>query len=120
MDKQYKIAVYGTLKRGGGLHKHLESSEFIKTDKVRGELYGYEIKGEVCIPMLTDGESLIEVEIYNVDERTFAILNGIELNAGYHIYLLETESGETVYVWRYFKDQVQGLTKIDKFPVTTE
>lgn len=92
-----KIAVYGTLRKGKPLHGHLEDAIFLGEDWVEGyELY---VDG---LPYAVRGNGKLKVEVYEVDEETFELLNNIEVGAGYMPVEVNTEFGEAVlWEWKY-------------------
>lgn len=91
-----KVAVYGTLKKGGRLHMHMQSIEasFIE-DAVLKDHQMYNLG---WFPAIIEKEgSKINVEVYDVDENGLRRLDGIE---GYpHLYQRkDTEHGLVYYM----------------------
>lgn len=73
------VAVYGTLKRGYGNHRLLESSTLVDTDVVND--YDLTFSGSIgTFPVAMPGEGRVHVEIYDIgdDESTLRRLDSLE------------------------------------------
>lgn len=97
----HKVFVYGTLKKGQGLSRALDTSKFIREDETTDKmcmlnLHAY--PGVVREPKL----STIKGELYEVDDETFKTLDHIE---GYpRLYTrqeIKLRSNETAWIYIY-------------------
>lgn len=81
MSKQL-VAVYGTLKRGYGNHRLLETSKFLGTDRIEGfdmyNLYSGGFPGILHSKSVRSVENTIFIEVFEVDEDTFMRLDCLE------------------------------------------
>lgn len=97
-----KLFVYGTLKKGYALHDfYLGTSEFIKKDFVRGELYA--LNGLPFLLIGKDRTSKVPGEVYNVNNKTFMSIKEMEEDAGYKTIKILTIGRESVYAFSYDK-----------------
>ena len=89
-----KIAVYGTLRRSGELHNYyLKGAKYLGEDWIEGfELY------VDSLPRAIKGNGRLKVEVFEVDETTFNIINEMETSANYKIITIKTKFGEA-YMW---------------------
>ena len=107
------IGVYGTLKKEFRNHFILEGSVFRGYDKVKGQLYD----SNSDYPILTEGGKLIDVELYDVNDITFEIINRLETRVGYDPVVKETVSGKNIIVFTMTKEQVVGLDTISHWSI---
>ncbi|MCD6157282.1 MAG: gamma-glutamylcyclotransferase [Euryarchaeota archaeon] len=89
-----KIVVYGTLRRSCELHSYyLRNARFLGEDWIEGfELY------VDSLPRAVKGKGRIKVEVFEVDEATFKVINEMEISANYRIIKVNTKYGEA-YMW---------------------
>ncbi len=106
MDK-YIICVYGTLKMGKYWHALIADQRFIKKDSVKGRLYIDDRK----LPVFTDGNKDIPVEVYEVSKEKFEMLTGFEENAGYKTVTTKTKSKQEVFLWQFSSKDVKDSWK---------
>lgn len=97
IPKTLLCCVYGTLKKGRFWHHLIINEKFIKDDLIVGQLW----IDERGLPVFTDGEKDVPVEVYEISEDTFNMLKSFEENAGYETTLIKTKSGLRVYGWKY-------------------
>lgn len=94
------VAVYGSLRQGMGNHRLLEqrASEFLGSERVQG----WRMHSLGAYPFITPDESTagIRIEVYEVDETTFARLDGLEGYPNfYNRRMISTSHGDA---WIYF------------------
>ena len=95
-----KLFVYGTLKKDYSLHDYyLKTSEFIKKDFVRGELYA--LYGLPFLVVGKDRVSKVPGEVYNVNSKVFDEIKKMEEDAGYKIVEVLTVGKDSVYTFSY-------------------
>jgi len=89
-----RIAVYGTLRRGMGLHDHyLSNARYLGEDEIEGfELY---YNG---LPWAVKGNGKLKVEVYDVDKKTYLNIKVMEEDAGYETIKVKTRYG-TARMW---------------------
>lgn len=91
-----KIFVYGTLKRGFGNHRLLETSRLIGEDSIRGLLINFGLPGVI------EGEGTVQGEVYEVDADVLARLDRLEGHP--HFYERTTtvsKSGQALSYYKY-------------------
>ena len=74
-----KIFAYGTLKKGGILHKHMKNAKFIKDKKITG--YVLYLAPDETYPLLYytgDKNDVVVGELWKVSKKTKEILDGYE------------------------------------------
>ena len=88
------VAVYGSLRKGLGLHHRIGHMPFIGQGVLKGgDLYSY---GPFPALVLRDDESKeVTVEVYAVDYNTLKILDGIEGGYDRDVVTIHFESGAT-------------------------
>ena len=100
-----KVFVYGTLKKGGALHGHLENAKFVKEE----ELSGFEMFNVGWFPAIvkTDNkDSKVKGEVYEVDDNLMSTLDMVE---GYpDLYQKE----ETEHGFVYFMQNVEKVKEL--------
>jgi len=90
-----RIAVYGTLRKGGGLHDWVQGAEPLGTDQVQG-FDMYDISG--WYPAITKGENTILVEVYELDDEVADRISRMEEDANYTLVEVDTKFGQaTMY-----------------------
>lgn len=111
-DALLTVAVYGTLKRGGRLERHLHEARFLGA----GCVSGFEMYNLISFPMVIHGEGLIHVELYEVTPEILANLDRVE---GFpHFYgrqVVHVETGhEATRAWLYvgYPHHVEGYDKV--------
>jgi gamma-glutamylcyclotransferase (GGCT)/AIG2-like uncharacterized protein YtfP len=97
MKPNRTIAVYGTLKRGYGLHNTFPEMTHIGDTTVEG----FTLFSNGAYPAATPKSGrVIFVEIYDVPEGVFQYIHDIERGAGYDLVPVETEHGPAeMWVW---------------------
>lgn len=93
----FKIAVYGSLKKGKYNHPMIENAEFVGDDKVKGYMtlvYSYP---QI---MLTEEGDEHDIEVYLVDEMTYNHCHQMEIGAGYVEKRVPTKYGSAI-MWVY-------------------
>jgi gamma-glutamylcyclotransferase (GGCT)/AIG2-like uncharacterized protein YtfP len=74
-----KIFAYGTLKKGGVLHKHMKGAKFIKTRKIHG--YSLYLAPDETYPLLYytgDKQDVVVGELWQINEKLKAKLDKYE------------------------------------------
>lgn len=106
-----KIATYGSLKRGEYNHGRMGPQNFLGVETVRG--YSIFTHPQVPYPCaIKDTDSGIEVEVFDVSQRAFDMLDNMELGAGYRPVTIETKFGSAI-MW--YKDSAgAGWAKSNK------
>lgn len=115
-DTVFRIAVYGTLKRGYSNHHLLMRARFLGTDHLNSIVL-YDL-GPYPGAVEQSSQGVL-VEVYEVDERTFARVDALEgYNAQapehglYTRHRMETRHGPA---WVYFYNgSVQGCRRITR------
>lgn len=108
------IAVYGTLRKGGVWHDNwLKKARFVGSDLLKD----YELSiGQLPYIKPENGKSVI-VEVYEVDQVLFGLMDRFETNAGYIEAnarpKLDLEYKDRVSVWVYNKEIPEVATKTD-------
>lgn len=98
-----RVAVYGTLKKGGALHGNMEAinAKFIKEATIKNQ--GMYNVG--WYPAVIDEEGkTIKVEVYEVDDYGLSILDGVEGYPGLY------QRKETPEGWLYY---FKNPTRVD-------
>lgn len=92
-----KIAVYGTLRKGGRLHK-----SYMQGAKMLGEdfrLDGFDMYSLTAYPYVVksykEGSSIV-CEVYDVTADRLSDCIGMEQRAGYDIHVVDTPYGEAL------------------------
>lgn len=71
--KQYKVGVYGTLRKGFGNHHYMSGSPQI----AEGVIKGYTMRAS-GIPFVHPGDGEVYVEVYSVDETDMPDIDALE------------------------------------------
>lgn len=108
--KTFRVAVYGTLKKGFHNHYLLKGSKFLG-NYVTGPGYTKVIKG---LPYLVEDTAGVgcEVEIYEVSELTLKMLDRLEGSPDWYVrtvikvYNPEKDLGMEVYVYLMPKERI--------------
>ena len=108
-----RIAVYGSLKKGKYNHPLLEDSEFIGKTTVFGTLYAV----SSYPALVNEGNNEYEAELYDVDERTYMYIKGMEIGAGYEEMKINVDD-HTVIVY-YAGKQLEDYCKENKQVIET-
>ena len=74
-----KVFVYGSLRKGGYLHREMKSAKYLG----RGVLKGYRMYALTSYPMIVRSFGKVVVEAYDLPVRKFHRLHRIERGAGY-------------------------------------
>jgi len=104
-----RVVVYGSLKRGFGNHRLLETAEFVGPCVFRGTMYS--LGGFPAVSL--HGDTQIVGELYDVDDATLSRLDGLEGFRGhgernwYEREKIETNKGPA---WVYTQDADQQLS----------
>ena len=102
------IGVYGTLKKGKGLHKVMENCEFKGDDYIFGSLYHFE-NGNYPI-FVNEGNDRIKIEIYEVDDEKLKVLDKIEGHPKiYERTKITTENNKEIEVYTMSKEKLFSL-----------
>lgn len=88
-----RIAVYGTLRRGGHLHKNIRNAKFIGTTRIPG--YRLCVEGYVPFALPASEDKSIVVEVYDVSLRVFGRIF-ISESPNYKPKIVQTEFGPAV------------------------
>ena len=96
------VAVYGTLRKGNGNYERLLSQyETLNTELSKPIFEMHSLGG---FPALIEGDKRVVIELYNVDDETFARLDRLE---GYPNFYdrkqIITSHGDT---WIYFQHEL--------------
>lgn len=103
-----KVFVYGTLKKGFGLHRVVAKSRFLG----KSTLSGYAMFSRIYFPYITKGEGKIHGEVYEVNQDTLQLLDAIE--SGYkRERVVVNLKGEKIKVYVYVFESEVGGKKID-------
>ena len=109
--QNYKVFVYGTLKKGHGNHRLLAGSEFLGEGRTR-EKYALYSSG---IPFAIKEEkvSKIQGELYLVNAATLTDLDRLEGHPGWYcreeISVVLEGKGAEVTAWLYFYPHPTGM-----------
>jgi len=104
-----QVAVYGSLLSNKGNHCLLEGSKYIGTTLTPPEYTMYSLGGFPCIAL--EGGTPIHVEVYEVDESVFGMLDRLEgYPSFYNRKEIETELGTA---WIYYISDVNYLGKLN-------
>ena len=99
---KYRLAVYGSLRKGMGNHFFMSSGKFIKKVWLKGwDMYSLRVFPYV-VP--TDNNNNILVELYETDKDSFRPIHEMETGAGYH-YTTVIVDGEQWLIY-YFPDKL--------------
>lgn len=105
-----KIAVYGSLKRGKYNHGRMGPQEFIGESVIGGyALYIHEMLPYPCV-VPEDGAGVM-VEVFEVTDRAFQMLDNMERGAGYAPVTVVTKYGPAI-MW--FKKSSEGWKKANR------
>lgn len=74
-DNMTLVAVYGSLREGEGNHRLLDGCDLLSRELSVDEFTMHSLGG---FPALTAGKSSVVIELYNVNEETFARLDRLE------------------------------------------
>jgi gamma-glutamylcyclotransferase (GGCT)/AIG2-like uncharacterized protein YtfP len=87
------IAVYGTLKKGYGLHRTFPEMKHLGDDIVSG----YTLYTCGAFPAAVPySEGRVKIEVYEVPDDTFEFIDDIEKGAGYFLDHIVTEHGDAL------------------------
>lgn len=92
---------YGSLKSGLYNNRLLEAQgcTLVKTTKTKPE---YQLYSFGPYPAMASGNKEVEVELWNVDnDDVIARIERMELGAGYHPQIIESQCGEKAWVYLY-------------------
>jgi len=106
-----KVAVYGSLKRGGRINSALNDGTYLGNFKTHPE---FTMVNLGAFPgVLHEGKTSIHTEVYEIPEETLRTLDRIE---GYPS-MYDRENIETPYgdAWMY----IYNTTRVDSLPVVT-
>jgi gamma-glutamylcyclotransferase (GGCT)/AIG2-like uncharacterized protein YtfP len=106
------VAVYGSLKRGFYNHRLLEESTFM----AEGQVDGLAMYSLGSYPMVVPGNGQVAVELYEVDQLTFAQLDRLEgfpIFYGRQVVTVNTAHCP-VQAWIYVgrREQVKGQRRV--------
>ncbi len=107
-----KIATYGSLKRGFYNHGRMGAQHYIGDMKVRGKMCL--MFGSYPKLMLSDDGNEHDVEVFNVDNLTFELLDSMERGAGYTPINIHTPYGEAV-MWVVTSEKQLNGTPIEAY-----
>jgi len=112
--EEHLVAVYGTLKRGhGNYYRHLTESKFIGKGKTKDK-YPLIIKG---LPYLIEEKGSgynVEVEVFKVDDDTFADLDALEGHPRWYKRKqvpIKLADGRELTCWIYFNPHESSAGK---------
>ena len=92
------VAVYGSLREGFGNHRLLEGRTHHSTEVLEGSFTMLDLGAFPAVVL--EGDSNITIEVYEVDEITFANLDMLEgYPSFYNRKLVETSEG---MAWMYY------------------
>ncbi len=118
MRKNFKIFVYGTLKKGFSNHHYLSDSKFLG-DAETVEKYVMYIKDN--IPFVSEREkvSRIQGEIYSVTKNTLKRIDLLEENTLWYnrkeVKVKFKKSCKIVEAWLYFNEYEKGYIEKSGF-----
>ena len=93
------VAVYGSLRQGHGNNRLLIDSEFLNTELSVSEFTMHSLGG---FPALVEGTDRVVIELYGVDDLTFARLDQLEgYPTMYNRRQITTSHGDA---WVYFME----------------
>ena len=115
MADKHMVFVYGTLKRGFSNNRLLSGSKFLGEARTEGKFALY----ESGIPFVIEIERVSQIsgEVYEVDERTLALLDRLEGHPDWYCRkIVEVtinadacdEADKTIQAWIYFFPEKQG------------
>lgn len=104
-----KVFVYGTLKKGHGLHGYISRTEFISNDSVDG----FEMYDLGAFPCIVQGEGTVHGEVYEIDGNTLHMLDRVEgYPSLYNRMQITTNNGHECHVY-YMEDKQNINNKIE-------
>ncbi|NPA16561.1 MAG: gamma-glutamylcyclotransferase [Aquificae bacterium] len=112
------LFVYGTLKRGGKLHRYMDGARFIG----EGRIEGYRMYLVDWYPAVVRGYGNVYGEVYMVDRKLLRLIDGIEEEGVlYRREKVDVKMGDkTIKCWVYiYLGSVSGLEPVEDgtFPV---
>lgn len=111
----YKVAVYGTLRKGQIRHNVLENSKFLEKRVIRG-LKMYSLEAFPTVVETSSGFDSIVTELYEVDNSTLSILDRIEgysPNQDNNLYIREQWNDVNIYVMKKDSRFLKGAMPIE-------
>jgi len=102
------VGVYGTLRKGYGNHRLLESSEFLGNAKLRGTMYSLGPFPAISVHGNTD----LHLELYQVDAPTLRNLDGLEGHPHFYQRQKVETSGGPAWVYTMDHDDTLSLHKV--------
>jgi|TARA_R110000787_G_scaffold37078_3_gene94434 gamma-glutamylcyclotransferase (GGCT)/AIG2-like uncharacterized protein YtfP len=99
MDKLDAVFVYGTLKKGGPLHGHLDNSELVHIGTTKESQWHMRSLG--AFPAMTRGNAKVQGQVYMVNDETLKLLDYVEgVPNLYNRERIEIDSWPSL-VWAY-------------------
>ena len=101
---KHLVFIYGTLRRGspGSMSVRFPLAEFVAEARVHGKLYDL---GPYPGMQLSESETFVSGEVYEVDDETLKLLDDFEESSHYHRAQLEISlGGENRECWTYEPD----------------
>lgn len=112
---------YGTLKKGHYNHTRFSPDgvgKFLGEDRVTG----FSLVQPKHLPYpfaVPDVNGTIKGELYEVEDKLYNILHGMELGAGYtQKHITTTKDGVDAIMYVSERDSFDGLKRFDFFPLT--
>lgn len=105
-----KLYVYGTLRRGFGLHSALKGANFIKTV----ELVGFKMYDNIGFPYVVKTGSpsqKVTAELFEITDDHLKVCDEIEGHP-YHYQRIEIDEPEVGFIYTVEEKKVKGLRRI--------
>ena len=82
-----KVAFHGSLRRGFGNHTRFNIGEMIGESTVRGAMFLFYSYPHLYLEGVCEPEKYRDhkVEIYELDDETYSMIEGMEIGAGYQV-----------------------------------
>lgn len=107
------VAVYGSLRKGLGLHPRVAHCPCLGQGVLKGgDLYSY--RAFPALVLRDDPRQTVVVEVYAVDPRTLAILDGIEGAYDRDVVTIHMDDGSTrsALIYTQTDEDVRGLPHV--------
>lgn len=108
---RFNVFVYGTLRRGEGNHRLLESARFVGAGRTVKAMTMIDVCGAFPAVVTGPGPSRIVGEVYAVDDETLLRLDRLEGVPHFYdrdVFVIELEGGEQVCAMTYVQREADG------------
>lgn len=113
MKEHHFVFVYGTLKRKGGLHHVLSTSEFVREARLRGAWRLVDLGAFPGLVEIPRENNEIHGEVYKISPEILARLDGIEGHPRfYERKIVTTEDDEEVWAYTLPTEEYMHYPKV--------